>query len=198
MNSFRATFATNHHIVNVWVLLLTACTEQLKNGSIAIVDVFVQETSQIQTWKFACESITLIIATVFTEEKEKKNRLAWLNARMDIPLRADTYLQRVRLPQGPGRQLTPSVVPQYRHQSIFALVSFWKMVGFSVGLGAAKSVLGGWGVCWYSSVMGFAVTVVVVVVVVRVAVGRAVTWGFRTVSSLCSRSSDDSSSSSEV
>lgn len=48
-------------------------------------------------------------------------------------------MHKVRFPHGPGLQLTPSVVPQYLHQSIPDFVKVWKIVGDWVGRGDVTS-----------------------------------------------------------
>ena len=52
-----------------------------------------------------------------------------MNKKYESKKKRITYLHKVRLPQGPGRQLTPSVVPQYLHQSTPDSVNCSNIVG---------------------------------------------------------------------
>lgn len=101
-----STFTRNQSVVTGGFWLLTDNTKLLHNRSSPIFQFLVWKCGQIQSWESACNTITFVVTPVFAIMKQ------WIHGSLVIIINMITYLHKVRLPQGPGRQFTPSVVPQ--------------------------------------------------------------------------------------
>lgn len=104
--AWTSSFTSNKLISNNGFWTMTNDTELLNNRSLTLLKVLVGKGWKIKSWQSTCNTIALIVTSMFA------NMDTLINTSKRVSLLRITYLHNVRLPHGPGRQLTPSVVPQ--------------------------------------------------------------------------------------